>query len=200
MTKNTTTTATTTTGTAMTLEQAAAKAPQGVVKGNVGPAEQAAAKAADRKASKTPAKPAAAAAKKASTAKVTPINKKAADSKAPAKAAAKKAPAKAAKAPAKAAAKKAGAADPVLVTKSGVQHPGPLWLKAMTDAGLSQTACANEMGVAPMTLNRLVNGHGIPTARVTVAFAKATKANVKKVWQQVADFELALVLDAEDDK
>lgn len=50
------------------------------------------------------------------------------------------------------------------------------------------------MGVATVTLNRLINGHGIPTARVTAAFAKAMREDVHTLWQHVADYELALVL------
>lgn len=106
-----------------------------------------------------------------------------------------KAPAKGKAAPAKKATEQG-----VLATKSGVSHPGPLWLKAMHDKGLSQTACATEMGVAPMTLNRLINGHGIPTARVTLAFARVTKQQPKKVWAQVCDFELALAMEQDGGK
>lgn len=126
--------------------------------------------------------------------KATPAKGKATASKATT--AKGKAPAKATTSKPKATAPKKAAAQPVLASKSGVSHPGPLWLAAMEKAGKSQTATANEMGVAPMTLNRLINGHGIPTARVTVAFAAATKQNVRKVWAQVCDFELALALDA----
>lgn len=113
--------------------------------------------------------------------------------------AAKVAANKAAKAAPKAPAKKDQPA-PVLATKSGVSHPGPLWLEAMHKVGLSQTAAATEMGIAPMTLNRLINGHGIPTARVTLAFARVTKQQPKKVWAQVCDYELALAMEADDAK
>jgi plasmid maintenance system antidote protein VapI len=127
------------------------------------------------------------------TATTAPATKKAtpAKAKAPAK---KSTPAKGKATPAKKATAKKD--QPVLATKSGVSHPGPLWLEAMGKVGLSQTAAATEMGVAPMTLNRLINGHGIPTAKVTVAFARVTKQQPKKVWAQVCDFELALALEA----
>jgi plasmid maintenance system antidote protein VapI len=128
-----------------------------------------------------------AAAAKAST---TTKAKAPAQRKAPAKAASKattkapaKAPAKAAKAPAKRSTK-----------ASGPTHPGAAWLTVLDTKGLSQSEAARQMGVAPMTLNRLLNGHGIPTAKVAVAFARVTEQEVKVVWQQVADYELALVL------
>lgn len=75
-----------------------------------------------------------------------------------------------------------------------VAHPGTAWLALLDAAGLSQTKAAQEMGVAPMTLNRLCNGHGIPTAKVTVLFAKAVGADVHEVWQAVCDYELAQAL------
>ena len=106
----------------------------------------------------------------------------------PAKAPAKKAPATkapATKAPAK----------PVQQRRAAqLQHPGVMWLAYMSDAEMSQTATATAMGVAPMTLNRLVNGHGIPTAKVTVAFARAVKKDVEQVWADVCAYELALAL------
>lgn len=76
----------------------------------------------------------------------------------------------------------------------GVQHPGAVFLALMEKAGTSQTKTATTMGVAPMTLNRLCNGHGIPTAKVTVAFAKAVGADPREVWAAVAEYELALAL------
>ena len=109
---------------------------------------------------------------------------KASTTKAPAtKAPATKAPAT--KAPAK----------PVQQRRAAqLQHPGVMWLAYMSDAEMSQTATATAMGVAPMTLNRLVNGHGIPTAKVTVAFARAVKKDVEQVWADVCAYELALAL------
>lgn len=106
---------------------------------------------------------------------------------------AKKAPAKKEAAPKK---ERPAAAQGTMKTKSGVQHPGALWVKLLEEKELSQTKTAQTMGVAPMTLNRLINGHGIPTAKVTIAFARATDSDVKELWQQVADFELALALEA----
>lgn len=123
--------------------------------------------------------------------------KKAAAKPAPAKAPAKAAAAKAKPAP-KAAAKKDGKPAPVLATKSGVPHPGTLWRALLDQQGMTRMACAKEMGVAPMTLHRYMEGQGIPTAKVTVAFARVTKQNVKKVWAQVCDYELALVLEQEE--
>lgn len=88
----------------------------------------------------------------------------------------------------------------ILETRSGVKHPGVLWLEAMQKKGTSQAQVAAKMGVATMTLNRLVNGHGIPTARITLAYARAMNASVARTWQQVCDFELALALEAESDE
>jgi len=106
------------------------------------------------------------------------------------------APAK--KAPAKEApVKVAPAKEPKVASSSAPQgHPGHTWLRLMVQKGTSQTQTANAMGVAPMTLNRLVNGHGIPTAKVTVAFARAVDADVEQVWAEVAAYELRLALDA----
>lgn len=88
----------------------------------------------------------------------------------------------------------------VLESRQGVKHPGVMWLEAIQKKGLSQAQVALRMGVATMTLNRLINGHGIPTARITLAYARAMHANVTRTWQQVCDFELALALDAEQDE
>jgi len=85
----------------------------------------------------------------------------------------------------------------ILETSTGVNHPGVHWGAAIERAALTQAEVARRMGVAPMTLSRLVNGHGIPTARVAVAYARAMKVSVAKTWQQVCDYELALALDAE---
>lgn len=73
-------------------------------------------------------------------------------------------------------------------------HPGRVWLRRMRDAGLSQSETARRMGVAPVTLNRLVRGRGVPTARMTVAFARAVGLDERETWQQVCDYELALAL------
>lgn len=96
--------------------------------------------------------------------------------------------------PAKATAAKAAdkpKADPKPATSSAPQgHPGHTWLKHLTDAGLSQTQAATAMEVAPMTLNRLINGKGIPTANVTIRFAGAVNQPVKVLWDEVAAWEL----------
>jgi plasmid maintenance system antidote protein VapI len=112
-----------------------------------------------------------------------------------------KTPAKS-KAASKAKASTSKAAAPVKKTTppasavKGVQHPGAVFLALMEKAGTSQTKTANAMGVAPMTLNRLCNGHGLPTAKVTVAFAKAVDADPREVWSAVCEYELALALAA----
>lgn len=113
---------------------------------------------------------------KAAAAKVAPTKGKAASTKA--------APAKASD--------KATTGD--LRPVGGVQHPAKVMLDLLAKAGLSQTKAATEMGVAPMTLNRLCNGHGLPTARVTVAFARAVGASPEQVWRGVCDYELAVTL------
>jgi plasmid maintenance system antidote protein VapI len=79
-------------------------------------------------------------------------------------------------------------------------HPGHTWLAILGETGLSQTQAATAMQVAPMTLNRLINGKGIPTANVTIRFAMATKKPVKPLWDEVAAWELAqaqVAFDAE---
>lgn len=86
---------------------------------------------------------------------------------------------------------------PVLTTKSGVPHPCTEWTALIAKAGLTQTGCAKAMGVAPMTMSRLMRGHGIPTANITIKFCEATGANLTKTWRHVADYELALALDAQ---
>lgn len=102
---------------------------------------------------------------------------------------AKKAPAK--KVPGKVAAKTTRKTP----TKTTVPtHPGKTWVVLLEEKGLSQSEAARQMGVAPMTLNRLINGHGIPTAKVCVAFARVIGQDVTKVWNEVAAYELALAL------
>lgn len=78
----------------------------------------------------------------------------------------------------------------------GPVHPGRHWLLVLDKAGMSQSEAARQMGISPMTLNRLVNGQGIPTARVTVEFARVAGQDVNELWQQVSDYELAVALAA----
>ena len=73
-------------------------------------------------------------------------------------------------------------------------HPGRSWLRQINAAGLSQSETARRMGVAPVTLNRLVRGHGIPTASMAIAFARAIGADVHTVWDEVCEYELAVAL------
>jgi len=149
----------------------------------------------------TAAKPAS----KRSTAAV----KKTAAKKAPAKttakatakrATAKKATASKATAPAKkaTAAKKATPAkQPTLIngkvkgeSSAPAGHPGHTWHKLLKHSGTSQSAAARHMGVALMSLNRLVNGRGIPTAHMTVLFAEAVNAELEPLWAEVCQWEL----------
>lgn len=74
------------------------------------------------------------------------------------------------------------------------QHPGKAWLRMIDECGLSQSEVARRMGVAPVTLNRLVNGRGIPTAKVTVAFARALDVDVRELWDAVSEYELRLAI------
>lgn len=92
----------------------------------------------------------------------------------------------------KAQTKPGGATKADLPAVGGVQHPAATWLALLDAAGLSQTKAAVEMGVAPMTLNRLCNGHGLPTAKVTVAFARVVGKPAADVWRGVCDYELAV--------
>jgi plasmid maintenance system antidote protein VapI len=102
----------------------------------------------------------------------------------------------------KTAAKKTAAATPLAqtrhlphATKSKVSHPGPIWHAVLKEKGLSQAQAADLMGVAPMTLNRFLNGHGIPSCKVTIAFARAVGQDIHETWMQVAEYELALTLE-----
>lgn len=69
-------------------------------------------------------------------------------------------------------------------------HPAHLLAAALDTAGLSQTGAAKAMGVAPMTLNRLVNGKGLPTAAMVLKFAAATSTDADALWHQVCTWEL----------
>lgn len=69
-------------------------------------------------------------------------------------------------------------------------HPGHTWAKELNAAQMSQTAAAKAMGVAPMSLNRLVNGKGIPTAAMTLKFAHVLDADVDALWLEVARWEM----------
>jgi plasmid maintenance system antidote protein VapI len=115
--------------------------------------------------------------------------------KAPAKKATKAAPAKkaaATKKAAKAPAKKAAAKTTGSLAKGTPVHPAAGWLDILADKGMSGAAAARDMGIAPMTLNRLLNGHGIPTANICVRFARVAGLDVQQVWGEVAAYELAL--------
>lgn len=95
------------------------------------------------------------------------------------------------------AAKVSAKATPARRTAAGVKvppHPGVAWREALEAKGLTQRATAKRMGVSGTTLNRIFAGHGIPTARVTVAFAKAIGTDCDPLWRAVSDYELALAL------
>lgn len=77
---------------------------------------------------------------------------------------------------------------------TGKVHPGAVWYGLIQASEYSPRQTAERMGVAPMTLNRIFNGKGLPTAKVTVAFAQALGLDAAQVWQGVCDYELAAAL------
>src|SRR4051812_937208 len=100
------------------------------------------------------------------------------------------------KTPAKATTAKAAPAEATVKPKAPSStapegHPGHTWLAILVKAGKSQTGIAPEMGVAPMSLNRIINGHGVPTASMTIKFAEATGADVDALWAEVGAYVLA---------
>lgn len=113
---------------------------------------------------------------------------------------AKAAPAKAkkAKAPAKEQAVKAPKAPSASAT-APEGHPGRTWMSLVEKAGQTRMAVAKAMGVAPMTLHRLIAGQGVPTAAMTVRFAATVTdlgypVDVQALWAEVAAYELKVAL------
>lgn len=119
--------------------------------------------------------------------------------------AATKAPAKATKAPAKAATKEApatklhqskGVAQGAVLEVGGVAHPGLDWQARMDAKGWNHMVTAEAMGVAPMTLGRVARAQASPSVALTVKFAKAMGVAPTTLWKAVADFDLAVALEA----
>jgi plasmid maintenance system antidote protein VapI len=110
---------------------------------------------------------------------------------------AKKAPAK--KAPAKKVAEKKAPAEkkaavvsyPAPATLSGQTHPAINWSKILTAKGMSVAEVERAMEVKLGTVYRVVRHGGIPTAALTVRFAKATGTDLKALWAEVSAFTLA---------
>jgi plasmid maintenance system antidote protein VapI len=73
-------------------------------------------------------------------------------------------------------------------------HPGQHWLAIIEEKGLSQTVTVRRMGCTFASLSRVLHQTSIPTAPLTVAFARATDSDPKTLWREVADFELAVAL------
>lgn len=100
-----------------------------------------------------------------------------------------------AKAPAKAAEPKAKTpAKGAVLEVGGVAHPGLRWQSMMDAKGWLHMEAATRMGVAPMTVGRIARCQGVPTASLTVKFAKALDADARTLWADVAAFELAAAL------
>lgn len=109
------------------------------------------------------------------------------------------------KAPAKAATKEApapklhqskGVAQGAVLEVGGVAHPGLDWQARMDAKGWNHMVTAEAMGVAPMTLGRVARAQASPSVALTVKFAKAMGVAPATLWKAVADFDLAVALEA----
>lgn len=78
--------------------------------------------------------------------------------------------------------------------KSKSAHPGTVWKKDIEAKGLSRLQVAKAMGVAPMSLHRVCEGEGIPTAEMTVRYARATGQEEATVWEAVQAYALQVAL------
>lgn len=77
-------------------------------------------------------------------------------------------------------------------------HPGLKWSEALNAAGLSQAYAAQQLTVSTKHLNRILNGHALPSAALTVRFADLVGTSARLLWRMRCDYELDLVLGAED--
>lgn len=74
-------------------------------------------------------------------------------------------------------------------------HPGTVWKKQIEDKGLTRLAVAKAMGVAPMSLHRVCEAEGIPSAEMTVRYARATGQEESTVWAEVAQYALQTAME-----
>lgn len=79
-----------------------------------------------------------------------------------------------------------------------VDHPGVTWRQNIEESGLTQAEVARRMGVSQKHLNKIVNGHAVPTATASVAFAEAVEVDAAAVWKRATDYLLALALAGRD--
>lgn len=77
-------------------------------------------------------------------------------------------------------------------------HPGELWAEAITEAGRTQRDVARQVGCSDKHLSRIINGRALPSAVLTVAFARALDLPVELMWNLCAKYQLDLALGKRD--
>ena len=55
----------------------------------------------------------------------------------------------------------------------------------------SQASVARELGITEKHLSRVVRGHVLPSAELTVRFARHTGSSIQLLWHTAADYALA---------
>lgn len=77
-------------------------------------------------------------------------------------------------------------------------HPGLAWAEALHAAGMTDVEAARRSGTSVRHLTRVLTGHALPSAALTVRFAEVVETSPRLLWQLKSNYELALALGADD--
>lgn len=77
-------------------------------------------------------------------------------------------------------------------------HPGLTMSEALRAAGLSKAEAARRLSVSPAHLCRVLGGHAMPSADLTIRFGNLVGVSPWLLWRMRADYELDRALGAPD--
>ena len=69
-------------------------------------------------------------------------------------------------------------------------HPGHRWAEIIEESGHAQRLIARELGISEKHLSRIVHGRALPSAQLTVAFAKLMGVKPEGLWHVRTQYEL----------
>lgn len=77
-------------------------------------------------------------------------------------------------------------------------HPGIHWAEAIADSGRTQRDVAADMGISEKHMSQICRGRALPSADLTVAFARVTGVPLQMFWNLACNYRLALALEKKD--
>ena len=76
-----------------------------------------------------------------------------------------------------------------------ISHPGPELRKMIEKTGDRQAAVARGVGVTTKHLNRILQGHALPSVTLAIELSRYLDADPHEVWRLVADYQLDQALN-----